>query len=187
MTLFEYLAIAFSLVYSLAALRLLGGLPSALDPRRRSLLHLLLSLTILYVVTISFWVFWSLRDVAWTFGGFLIALTIPGTLYYCAAVLIPENPEDVASWDTHYFAVHRRCYGGLALWAAAAALSAGVNLGMDIAHPARLVQGTALTIGVVGASATTRRVHVVLVVLLALLTVVSMGMQFRPDWLAVPG
>ncbi len=186
MTLFEYLAIAFSLVYSLAALRLLGGLPSALDPRRRSLLHLLLSLSLLYLVTISFWVFWGLRDVAWTFAGFLIALTIPGTLYYCAAVLIPENPEDVDSWDTHYFAVHRRCYGGLALWAVGAALSASVNLGLGLAHPARLVQGAALTIGVVGAAAATRRVHTVLVVLLAFLTVASLGLQLRPDWLAVP-
>jgi hypothetical protein len=186
MTLFEYLAIAFSLVYSLAALRLLGGLPSALEPGRRSPLHLVLSLTLLYLVTISFWVFWSLRDVAWTFGGFLLALMIPGTLYYCAAVLIPENPEDVDSWDTHYFAVHRRCFGGLALWAAAAALSASVNLGMGLAHPARLAQGAALTIGLVGASSSTRRVHMALAVVLAILTVVSAGGQLSPSWLAAP-
>ena len=184
MTLFEYLAIAFSLVYSLAALRLLGGMPSALDPRRRSPLHLVLSLTLLYVVTVSFWVFWSLRDVVWTFGGFLLALMIPGTLYYCAAVLIPENPEDVDSWDAHYFAVHRRCFGGLAFWGLVTALSASVNLGMGIAHPARLVQGTVLTIGLVGASTSTRRVHVGLAVLLTILTVVSAGVQLSPNWLA---
>jgi len=34
-TLFEYLAIAFSLVFSFAAVRLVGGLPYALEPGRR--------------------------------------------------------------------------------------------------------------------------------------------------------
>ena len=100
MTLFEYLAIAFSLVYSLAALRLLGGLPSALAPGRRSFVHLILTLVMLSLVAISFWTFWSLRDVAWTYPGFMVALLVPGTLYYCAAVLVPENPEAVESWPS---------------------------------------------------------------------------------------
>ena len=78
MTLFEYLAIAFSLLYSLAALRLLGGLPAALAPGRRYSLHLGLSVILLLWVAISFWTFWSLRDVEWTFPGFLIALAVPG-------------------------------------------------------------------------------------------------------------
>ena len=36
MTLFEYLAIAFGLLFSLTALRLIGGLPAALDRDRPS-------------------------------------------------------------------------------------------------------------------------------------------------------
>ena len=62
---------------------------------------------------------------------------MPGTLYYGAAVLIPENPEAVESWHEHYFAVHRRWYLGIASFALAAGASATVNLGMGLIHPAR--------------------------------------------------
>jgi hypothetical protein len=186
MTLFEYLAIAFSLLYSLAALRLLGGLPSALERGRRHPLHFGLCLVLLFLVTISFWVFWSLRDVEWTFAGFLAALAIPGSLYYSAAVLIPENPEDVASWRDYYFKVHSAVFGGLALWALAAATSASVNLGMGLVHRARLVHVTALCIGLTGAASSSHRVHAALLSLMGILTVVTLAMHLGPDWLARP-
>ena len=186
MTLFEYLAIAFSLLYSLAALRLLGGLPSALDRRRRHPLHFGLCLVILFMVTISFWMFWSLRDVQWTFTGFLAALAIPGAFYYSAAVLIPENPAEVASWRDHYFDVHGAVFGGLAIWALAAATSASVNLGMGLAHPARLVHVTALSIGLIGAMSSSYRVHAALLSLMGILTVAALAMRLGPDWLAAP-
>ena len=186
MTLFEYLAIAFSLLYSVAALRILGGLPAAMSPRRRSALHLGLTLILLYVVAISFWTFWSLRDVGWTFVGFLLALAVPGVLFYCAAVLIPENPETVASWRDHYFSVHRRMYGGLALWGVAAALSATVNLGMGLAHPARFVHAITIAVGGVGATSSRARVHAGLIGFMSLLLVGSVLAQLRPGWLAGP-
>lgn len=43
MTLFEYLVAAFALLYSLAALRLIGGISVALAPSRRYWPHLLLT------------------------------------------------------------------------------------------------------------------------------------------------
>jgi hypothetical protein len=67
MTLFEYLAIAFGLLYSVAALRVLGGLPVALAQGLRSSLHLTLTVVNLLLIATSFWTFWSLRDVEWTF------------------------------------------------------------------------------------------------------------------------
>jgi hypothetical protein len=42
MTLFEYLAIAFGLLFSMTALRLVGGLPAALDPDRRFWVHVMI-------------------------------------------------------------------------------------------------------------------------------------------------
>lgn len=186
MTLFEYLAIAFSLLYSLAALRLLGGLSSALERGRRHPLHLGLCLVLLFLVTISFWVFWSLRSVEWTFAGFLAALAIPGALYYSASVLIPENPADVASWRDYYFEVHSAAFSGLALWALAAATSASVNLGMGLAHPARIVHVTALSIGVTGAVSSSHRVHGALLGVMGVLTVATLAMHLGPDWLARP-
>lgn len=186
MTLFEYLAIAFGLLYSVAALRLLGGLPAAMDPRRRYSLHLGLLLVNLFVVIVSFWTFWSLRDVEWTFMGFLVALTIPGLLFYMAAVLVPENPEDVASWRDHYFSVHTRWFGGMAAWGIGAATSASMNLGMGLAHPARLVHLLTVGIGVLGTSTARPRVHGVIVSAMCLLVVATLAAHLSPGWLAQP-
>ena len=184
MTLFEYLAIAFSLVYSLAALRLLGGLPAAMAPGRRSFLHLTSTLVMLGLVAISFWTFWSLREVEWTYPGFMLALLVPGGLYYCTAVLIPENPESVESWNDHYFSARRRLYAGFGAWALAAAASATVNLGMGFVHPARGVHIFAFTLGAVGASMDSERVHRGLVAVMAVLMIASSFAQLGPGWLA---
>lgn len=88
------------------------GLPSALAPQRRYVLHLALTFNNLLLIALSFWTFWSLREVAWTFRGFTAALLIPGLLYHGAAALIPENPENVLSWRDHFVAVRRPLVGG---------------------------------------------------------------------------
>lgn len=185
MTLFEYLAIAFGLLYSVAALRLLGGLAAATSAVARYWVHLSWVLLLLAGVVASFWTFWSLRDVAWTFPRFLLALTLPGLMYYCAAALVPEIPESVRSWREHFFAIHRRFFSGFGLWAVAAATGATVNLGMPLAHPARTVHITALVIGIIGATSRRHRVHAGIVVCMAtlfLLWTVSAGVA--PGWMA---
>ncbi len=184
MTQFEYLAIAFSLLYSLAALRIIGGLSEAFEAETRSLPHLALTFVQLFLVAVSFWVFWSLRDVDWTFVGFLVALLIPGTLYYCSTVLIPAEPDEVASWRDYHRDVRHQWYLGLALWAVGAALSATVNLGMGLGHPARGIHGLAITVGLLGWLNRNERLHRGLVALLIVMTVVTVAVQLRPDWLA---
>ena len=162
-------------------------MPEALEAGRRYWLHLLLTLVMLVLIASSFWTFWSLRDVAWTFRGFLLALLVPGLLYYCAAVLVPENPEDAGSWRDHYFAMHRRWYGGLGLWGVAAAASATVNLGMSLHHPARLVHVLAVLVGGVGTTSSNPRVHAGLIAVLcwmAIGTIMSPAME--AGWLAQP-
>jgi uncharacterized membrane protein YdjX (TVP38/TMEM64 family) len=160
LTLFEYLAIAFGLLYSVAALRILGGVPSALDASRRYWVHGGMCLLVLGAIAASFWAFWSYRQVeAWTFPRFLLALTLPGLMYFMAAVLVPENPEKVTSWRDHYFQVRVRFFIGLALWAASAAANATVGLAMPLAHPARAVHVSALLIGCLGASSSKEAVH----------------------------
>ena len=88
MTLFEYLAIAFSLILSFAALRLIGGLPYAADPNRRYWVHLVFVCNHLAVVALVFWNLWSFRNATWTLPKFLIVLIIPGLIYFLACALI---------------------------------------------------------------------------------------------------
>lgn len=184
MTQFEYLAIAFSLLYSLAALRIIGGLSSALSREARSGSHLVLTGTTLFLVAISFWVFYSLSGVEWTFAGFLVALLIPGAIYYCAATVMPSEAEAVASWKHHYLATRRRWFLGLAVWGASAAASASVNLGMELAHPARGVQATAVTVGLIGAWTENEKIHRAIEVLFVILILTSLAAQLQPSWLA---
>ena len=184
MTLFEYLTVAFSLLYSLAALRLIGGLSAAVEPSRRYWGHLLLTFALLLMIAGGYWTFWSLREVEWTYVGFLVALAVVGALYYMAAVLVPESPASVPSWREYYSVVRRRWYTGLSVWAVAIAVNATVNLGFPLAHPVRGVQVVSLSIGVVGALSSSDRVHEFLAVLLA---VGMIGMMFTiglsPSWL----
>lgn len=185
MTQFEYLAIAFSLLYSLAALRIIGGWSSAISSNTRSPGHLALTFIQLFLVATSFWVFFSLSEVAWTFHGFLVALLIPGSLYYCSSVLIPSEPASVESWTEYYNQVRRRWFFGMAMWAVAAAISSTVNLSMELTHPARAVHLTAAGIGAWGASTSSDRVHKGLTGLLLLLVVGTLAAQLRPGWLTV--
>jgi hypothetical protein len=180
MTEFSYLAIAFTLIYSLAAIRLVGGLAHAVMAATRSVLHLVLTITTLFLIAVSFWVFYSLSEVDWTFGGFLVALMIPSCLYFCAATVIPEAPEGVASWNDYYLAVRARWYAGMAGWAASAAVSASINLDMSLVHPARGIQGLAIVLGITGALTSNQRVHRVLAVILVVLMVGTLMAQLEP-------
>lgn len=184
MTLFEYLVAAFALLYSLAALRLIGGISVALAPGRRYWPHLLLTFSLLLQIAAGFWTFWSLREVQWNFPGFLVALFVVGTLYYLAAVLVPENAAEVLSWRAHYSAVRHRWYAGLGLFAVAMAVNATVNLGFPVAHPSRAIQAYALVLGTVGVVSSHDRVHEVLAILFALGVIgLAFTLGFSPSWL----
>ncbi len=116
MTLFEYLAIAFSLVFSYSGLRLIGGLPSATRSPQRYWVHLCFVFFQLTVTLSAFWGFWNFRDVEWTFLSFAFALMSPATIYYGACVIVPENPAEIESWHDYYFSVRKTYFVGLCCW-----------------------------------------------------------------------
>ena len=62
MTLFEYLAIAFSLVFSFSAMRLVAGLPYAAQANRRYWVHLVFVSAHLLLTAVGFWNLWNFRD-----------------------------------------------------------------------------------------------------------------------------
>jgi hypothetical protein len=185
MTLFEYLAIAFSLVFSFAAVRLVGGLPAALARGRRYWVHLSFVLHELFRVAAGFWAFWSLRQTEWTFPAYLLAFVGPGLVYFLAATLIPENPADVDSWRDFYFAIRRRYFVAIVCWAVAIALTTTVLIGMPWSHPFRLVQLAFVALGLAGAAFESERMHAGLaVVALALPAMAMLTVLSRPGSLA---
>lgn len=104
MELFNYIAIAFSFVYTAAALRLLGGLSSAINKDRRYTVHLLFIVIQLISIITSFWGVWAHRNLEdWKLYKFIFLL-IDGALYYfIATVLVPENPNEINSWKDYYY------------------------------------------------------------------------------------
>lgn len=164
MTLFEYLAIAFSLVLSFAAMRLIGGLPYALERTRRYSVHLGLLGLLLFNIAIVFWAFWSYREVTWTLPKFLLGLASPGTMYFLAATLVPENPGEVISWREYYYSVRVRFFVALIFQAFVVAVATTILIDLPLNHPLRLGQATILIIGVAGASTANPRVHAGIVI-----------------------
>ena len=159
MTLFEYLAIAFSLVFSFAAMRLVAGLAHASHPHSRYWVHLS-AVCVLLLMTVSvFWVFWSFREVSWTLPRFLLVLGSPALLYFNACTIIPEDPSSIPSWRDYYYSVRRRYYSGILCWVLMTATISTLVLGMSWSHPARLVQLSVVLTGLVGATSSSERVH----------------------------
>lgn len=187
MALFDYLAIAFSVLFALAGTRLVGGLPHAVESLRRYWIHLGFVCFQLLITVAVFWIFWSFRTVVWTFPMFLLVLASPGLIYYNACTLIPENPSAVESWRDYYYAVRRRYFIGLSCWIVTATVISTIVLQIPFAHPARASQVGFLAAGLVGAVSANERVHSVLVLFFLLSSLLAIfTFLLRPGVLATP-
>ena len=185
---FEYLAIAFSLVLSFAAIRLVSGLPYALDPERRYVVHVFHVLTLLITTASLFWAFWSFREVAWNYPLFMSALLGPVTVYYLACTLVPDSPSSVASWRAHYYPVRKRYFLGICAWSVVLSLNTALLVGLPLLHPLRAVHAAMLGVGVVGARFDNASVHASIVIVGLVLVACTSILFFLPVSLAVqPG
>ncbi|MGH0029318.1 MAG: hypothetical protein ACQGVC_05980 [Myxococcota bacterium] len=179
MTLFEYLAAAYTLLVSLAVARLVFGLPAAVVRGRRYWVHLVFVAGFAFSLALSFWSFWSYRDVAWTFPRFLLALASPALALFMASTLVPASPDQVASWRDFYYAVRARYFTA---WIAAivlVVLNTTLLVDMPLAHPARIGQLAIAAIGVVGAASQSARVHAGLAVTLVAVQSFAAWVIFR--------
>jgi hypothetical protein len=182
MTLFEYLAIAFSLVLSFSAMRLISGLPFVSQKHNRYWVHYTFVCFQLFATVAVFWNFWALRGVEWTFVTFVMALASPAVIYYNASVLVPENPSEVQSWRDYYFSIRRRYFIGLTFWMGIVAMLSVAVLSVPIFHPLRGFNVLILVASVSGLLSENPRVHGTLAVsFLAILAFLMTVFALRPD------
>ncbi len=160
---FEYLAIAFSLVFSFSAMRLLSGLPYAIRADRRYGPHLGFVIIHLLGTAITFWNFWAYREIDWTLVTFLLALLQPGVVFFISCALVPENPSEVESWRGHYYAARRSFFLGLLVWAIVVTGLITFVLGIPWLHRARSGSILLVALSVIGLSSSSHRVHMGLV------------------------
>jgi hypothetical protein len=159
MTLFEYLAAAYTLLLSFGVARLVFGLPSATLQDRRYWVHLVFVVAFAFWLAALFWSFWSFRDVAWTFPRFLLALTVPVLALLMASTLIPESPENVESWRDFYYSVRLKYFSAFIVVSFLLAISSTFLIDMPFTHPARLAELSLAAFGVVGVLSSNPRVH----------------------------
>ena len=182
MTLFEYIIVVFSIVLSLAIVRLLGGLAAAFDPTRRYWPHAALIVFTVLSATMSWWNFWSFRHVQWNIGSFFLTLTVPASIYLQAVALVPDDVAAVRSWRTHCEASRRAYYIALASFLVFSIVVSRILLDLSLMHPIRLGQGAALLLGVVGVVSKSNRIHEYLPWLfIALLVFVAGAFFVQPE------
>jgi hypothetical protein len=109
-TIFEYLAIAYSLVVSFTVLRALSGLPHASSAGRLYWVHLTWICLVLGAAFQYFWGFWAFRNVEWSQPLFLLVLASPALLYVMACILTPESPSRIDSWRVYFYSVRLQLF-----------------------------------------------------------------------------
>jgi hypothetical protein len=120
--------------------------------------------------------------VEWTFPGFLLVLAGPSLFYFNATVLIPDAPAAIESWRAHYFAVRRRYWIAICLWALVDATTDSALLEVPLVHPGRAVQGFLFVLGVSGVVSANVRVHEILALLVWLLPLAAIATAGGPGF-----
>ena len=159
MTTFEYLAVAYSLLFSITALRLVGALPYVFRRERVYGVHAAVVVLLIFGIVFNFWTFLGYQNIEWTFAKFLSLLAIPATLYFMASMIVPDDPHLIESWKEHYY--HRRVhyYSGHVGWMVIAIINTTFILDLPLMHPMRGVQVAMLVMGLCALSSKREIVH----------------------------
>ena len=164
MTIFEYLSVAISIVFSLAIVRLLNGLPHLTASPKRYWVHAAWVIGLANVTAVMWWNLWAFRQIEeWVYPEFALLLLQPVTVYYLAATLIPDAPASVESWRSFFFQVRQRLYFATIFLFICMVLSSVVLLQRPVLHPLRVIEGAAVVLLLVGAFSENPRVHGLLV------------------------
>lgn len=117
MTAFEFYFSFYGLLLGLSVAQVASGFATALNSRKRSKLGLLtplLSLFLLFDIS-TFWLFaWALKEqVAITYGLMFGGLVVTITYYLAATLLYPNERDDWADLDQHYWSQKRHVVAGI--------------------------------------------------------------------------
>jgi hypothetical protein len=159
MTVFEYLAIAYTLVLSFAAVRVLGALPSALTGAGRYWVYVVFLCLCLGMLVGAFWNFLLFRDVDWNFALFLLVLGQSAILYVLAAIITPANPSQSFEWHDYFLDVRRRFFVTVIAFTVFTQVVEHFLLGPPLINPIRLVAAVSVAVFAVGAASESRTVH----------------------------
>ncbi len=170
MTLFEYLAVAFSIVLGFSLTHLLGSARSVFNPELRHPVHILYFFFLLVLHPQLWWALWDLHDDApWNLFTFFYTLAGPGLLYLMTTFAVPNDRPASQSWEDHFVSTRPWIFG---LTAAYALWGIGeVYWVFEVAmfHPYRIVQVLLFLVCVIAASRPSSRMDRIAVTLLLII------------------
>ena len=164
---FEYISIAFALIYALVVGRLLFVLAPSLEEKRRYPIQIAWILVLFLVCILQWWVLWGVREVEWTALRFLWVLALPCLLYVRAGILTGSDPREIDSYRDHFFSNRLSFFGagfansilvGLAPWV----LGGTPWLSFAPGHPTSILL---VTLSIAGLIFRQQRAHWVIVIL----------------------
>jgi len=178
MTLFEYLAIAYTLLISFAVSRVLTGLSAALSSERRYWIHLAYVVWILGSSLMVFWSFWFYRDVDWSLPRFMLRLMNPALLLILATQIMPANVSESISWRDHFFGIRRALCATASIWLCTTSFTSYFLREIPLTHPSRLFMGLSLVSFLAGVISSKPIVHGAIVVFNLATMAVAMAFIF---------
>jgi len=173
MTQFEFVSVAQSLLCSLIAIRIFSGFVGMHKTIQSYFVYTVWIALASVAVTINWWIFWSFRDVDWTYINFLIALSPTFFFYLQAAVLVPTDRSSVTSWRDYFYEIKNAFFSFLYFYSLAVAATSYFLLDRPILDARRLINLYMLAVAATGYLSNNHRVQVAVVVLWSLL--ISVG------------
>ena len=182
MTLFEYLAAGYVLMLSFAVLRAMSGIPHAMRSSRRYWIHATWLVIALVLCLVSFWAFWSYREVEWTIFKYMNVLAVAALHYSFNSLLVPPDPSIVTSWRDYFFDVRVRVFATGTVLMTAILIGNQSSLGIPLLHASQLGNYAMIAMFLVGLSSAKPRVHIGLVLaFLSLLAVFFSTLLVDPE------
>ncbi len=180
MTLFEYLAAGHVLILSFAVVRILNVVPYAARPRCQYWVHLSwLSLAIGFCL-VSFWGFWSYRELEWTLPSFIARLVPTALIYTFTSLLAPPNPSAVDSWRDHFYAIRLPLFITGFLLASAILFTNWAFLGLSPFEPGTLQ--VLLVVFAAGLVSPKPAIQHTIALAAPAIVVITIIIVARPDW-----
>ncbi len=180
MTLFEYVAVAASLVCSFSAARLLGGVTATLRPERRYWVHATWVFSVVFGISLAWWLFWSYREVEWDYLRFLLALSPLAILYVLTSLLIPTDVDAVCSWRDHYAGIRVRFFALNLAYLATNTLNTAVLLGQPVFYQQSILTGAMGAVFVAGMISDRPKLHAAIVLVQVGAILLGASFALRP-------
>ncbi len=162
MTTFEYLSVAYTLILSLAVVRVLSGVPHALRPGRRYWVHVSWVFFAVALCLTAFWAFLSYREVEWTLLRFIAVLASPALIYTYSSLVIPSDPSTIASWRDYFFDVRIPLFSTGAIFMVIANLSNYALLGVPLLSVQNWTGWSIAAVQAIGLASAKPQLHVIL-------------------------